>query len=81
MLRNTMDTPMIVKSSKTKENKTLVVQIPAFNEQDDLPQVLAQIPRSLPGISKIIIQVIDDGSTDDTAGVALNNGADYSSGM
>src|SRR5690606_11394402 len=55
----------------------LVVQIPAFNEADNLSAVLSEIPRQLPGIAEVIVLVIDDGSADNTARVALENGADY----
>ncbi len=55
----------------------LVVQIPAYNEAGHLPIVLSEIPRQIPGIDEVIVLVIDDGSSDDTARVALENGADY----
>ncbi len=67
----------MVKTNKLAEGKLLVVQVPAFNESRTLPEVLGQIPRSLPGIRRVVVQVIDDGSTDGTSGVALHNGADY----
>jgi len=54
----------------------LVIQIPCLNEAQTLPQVLAELPRHLPGIDQVQILVIDDGSTDDTRAVALANGAD-----
>ncbi|HKU43494.1 MAG TPA: glycosyltransferase family 2 protein [Polyangiales bacterium] len=53
----------------------LVIQIPCFNEAETLPRVLADIPASLPGIEHIETLVIDDGSSDDTAGVARAQGA------
>ncbi len=55
----------------------LVIQVPAYNEEESLPAVLNEIPRYIPGIEKIIVQVIDDGSLDNTSEVALMNGADY----
>ncbi len=55
----------------------LVVQIPCFNEQETLPSVLAEIPRSIPGIDTVEVLVIDDGSTDRTADVARECGADH----
>jgi len=57
--------------------KTAVIQIPCYNEAQTLGETLADLPGSLPGISKVIILVVDDGSTDDTAQVALRGGADY----
>jgi glycosyltransferase involved in cell wall biosynthesis len=54
----------------------LVIQIPAFNEADHLPETLAALPKSLPGIDDILVLVIDDGSTDGTASVASRLGAE-----
>lgn len=58
-------------------NMKLVIQIPAYNEAEHLPVVLAELPRQLPGIDEILVVVIDDGSDDGTAKVALEHGADY----
>lgn len=55
----------------------LAIQIPAYNEAEHLPEVLAELPRQLPGVEEIVIVVVDDGSTDGTARVALENGADF----
>ena len=46
--------------------RTLVIQVPCHNEEEILPRVLADLPTSVPGISRIITLVIDDGSTDRT---------------
>ena len=54
----------------------LVVQIPALNEAATLAGVIADIPRSIPGIDHIKVLVIDDGSSDATSEVARNCGAD-----
>lgn len=54
----------------------LVIQIPCYNEAETLPTVLADIPRVIPGIDSVEVLVIDDGSRDDTVGVALKHGAD-----
>lgn len=48
----------------------LVVIIPCFNEEKTLPLVLQAIPKKIPGIKKIEIIVIDDGSTDNTVKIA-----------
>ncbi len=64
-------------SNHKDAGKLLVVQIPALNECQTLPNVLKQIPRSLPGIGRVIIQVIDDGSTDGTPEIAIASGADF----
>jgi glycosyltransferase involved in cell wall biosynthesis len=50
-----------------------VVFIPAWNEEASLPGVLADAHEALPGADLL---VIDDGSTDGTAGVARAGGAD-----
>lgn len=55
----------------------LVIQIPCLNEEENLPQTLADLPRELPGIDSIEILVIDDGSTDRTVEVAKEHGADH----
>jgi len=44
-----------------------IVFIPALNEEDNLPAVLAELRAELPGVD---VLVVDDGSTDDTAVVA-----------
>ena len=54
--------------------KKLLVIIPAFNEEDKIGEVLNKIPRSIPGIGKIEILVINDGSTDATSTIANNMG-------
>ncbi len=53
----------------------LVIQIPCYNEEETLPAVLADLPKSLPGIDEIQVVVIDDGSTDQTANLANMLGA------
>lgn len=55
----------------------LIVQIPAWNEADHLPRVLADIPRQIAGVDEIGVLVIDDGSTDGTAEIARAFGADW----
>ncbi|MBN1441012.1 MAG: glycosyltransferase family 2 protein [Anaerolineales bacterium] len=54
----------------------LVIQIPAYNEEQTLPTVLRALPRRLPGIREIEVLVVDDGSTDRTVRAAEQAGAD-----
>lgn len=56
--------------------RRLAVVVPAWDEADQLPALLAGIPRRFPGISEVRILVVDDGSTDATAAVAASAGAD-----
>ena len=53
----------------------LVVMIPAYNEERNIGGVIHEIPRTIEGIAKVEVLVIDDGSTDDTVGVAKQAGA------
>jgi glycosyltransferase involved in cell wall biosynthesis len=55
----------------------LIIQIPCFNEAENLPATLAALPRRIPGIDEIEILVIDDGSHDGTATVARRWGVDH----
>lgn len=48
----------------------LIIQIPCKNEELTLPDVIAELPRQIEGIDTIEYQVINDGSTDNTALVA-----------
>jgi glycosyltransferase involved in cell wall biosynthesis len=57
--------------------KTIVVQIPCYNEAATLPVVLATIPRRVGRAARVRTLVVDDGSTDGTAAVARRAGADY----
>jgi len=53
----------------------LVVLMPAFNEEENIGNTIKSIPRKISGIETVEILVIDDGSTDRTAELALNAGA------
>jgi glycosyltransferase involved in cell wall biosynthesis len=55
----------------------LIIQIPCFNEEQTLPETLADLPREIPGIDTIEWLVIDDGSTDRTVEVARAGGVDH----
>jgi len=55
----------------------LIIQIPCFNEAATLPQTIADLPRTIPGIDVIEWLVIDDGSSDGTAEVARALGVQH----
>jgi glycosyltransferase involved in cell wall biosynthesis len=53
----------------------LAVTIPAQNEEKTIGQVIAGIPRNIPGITEVEVIVMNDGSTDRTAQIAERAGA------
>lgn len=55
----------------------LIIQIPCYNEVDSIGATLKQLPKKLPGFSKIEILIIDDGSQDQTVKQASKSGATY----
>ncbi|HEX7151848.1 MAG TPA: glycosyltransferase family 2 protein [Thermoanaerobaculia bacterium] len=55
----------------------LIVQIPAFNEEATIAQVLRDIPKKIDGITSIETLVIDDGSSDKTVEAARKAGANH----
>ena len=55
----------------------LIIQIPCFNERDQLPSTMDDLPRQVPGVDEIEVLIIDDGSTDGTSDVARRAGADH----
>lgn len=54
----------------------LVIQIPCLNEEKTLPEVIASVRAATAEFQDRLIVVIDDGSTDRTAEIALASGAD-----
>jgi glycosyltransferase involved in cell wall biosynthesis len=55
----------------------LIIQIPCFNEAEFIKQTLEDLPLQIPGIDQIETLVIDDGSQDNTSGIARQAGADH----
>jgi glycosyltransferase involved in cell wall biosynthesis len=63
------------RSSRFKNKTYLVVIIPCFNEEKTIGKVVSSIPASIPGIDKMDILVIDDGSSDKSVSEAKKYGA------
>jgi glycosyltransferase involved in cell wall biosynthesis len=55
----------------------VIVQIPCFNEEQTLPLVMHDMPKSIPGVDELETLVIDDGSTDRTVEVARELGVTH----
>lgn len=61
----------------------LIVNIPAFNEEEKIGETIKRIPAIFEKIDEVFVQVIDDGSSDETVRVATEAGAHfvYSNGV
>jgi glycosyltransferase involved in cell wall biosynthesis len=55
----------------------LIIQIPCFNEQDQLPETLTHLPREIEGFDSVEWLIIDDGSTDATIEAARAGGVEH----
>jgi glycosyltransferase involved in cell wall biosynthesis len=55
----------------------LIIQIPCFNEEGQLPETLSYLPREIEGIDEVEWLIIDDGSSDATIDVARAHGVDH----
>ncbi|MBN1436052.1 MAG: glycosyltransferase family 2 protein [Sedimentisphaerales bacterium] len=55
----------------------VIIQIPCYNEEETLPEVVADLPRSLPGVDVVEYLIIDDGSHDRTVEVARELGVHH----
>jgi glycosyltransferase involved in cell wall biosynthesis len=55
----------------------LIIQIPCFDEEDQLPATLRALPRQVPGFDAVEWLIVDDGSTDGTVEVARAHGVDH----
>jgi glycosyltransferase involved in cell wall biosynthesis len=55
----------------------LIIQIPCFNEESQLPLTLSRLPREIEGFDTVEWLVVDDGSTDRTIAVAREHGVDH----
>ncbi|MBV9335763.1 MAG: glycosyltransferase family 2 protein [Solirubrobacterales bacterium] len=55
----------------------LIIQIPCFNEEQQLAATLRYLPREVPGFDAVQWLIIDDGSSDRTVDVAREQGVDH----
>ncbi len=55
----------------------LIVQIPCLNEEATIGATIRDIPREIPGIDRVEVLIIDDGSTDRSVAAAREAGADH----
>lgn len=67
----------LFEGARTESMTKLIIQIPCLNEAEILPSTLAALPRQIPGIDVIEYLVIDDGSADDTSGIARRWGVHH----
>jgi len=54
----------------------LIVNMPGYNEEKHIAKTIQRVPRQIDGIDEVLVQVIDDGSTDRTVEEAKRGGAD-----
>ncbi len=55
----------------------LIIQIPCFNEEENLPCTINDLPKKIEGIDEIEYLIINDGSIDDTVRVARDLGVHH----
>lgn len=55
----------------------LIIQIPCYNEAETLSIALQALPREVEGFDTVEWLVIDDGCTDNTVQIAIENGVDH----
>lgn len=53
----------------------LLIALPCYNEAETIQKVVGNIPKTFEGIDRVQVLVVDDGSADDTARLALEMGA------
>ncbi|HCS49457.1 MAG TPA: glycosyl transferase [Candidatus Aminicenantes bacterium] len=55
----------------------LIIQIPCYNEEKNLPATFLDLPKTIEGIDRIETLIIDDGSEDRTVEIARRIGVDH----
>lgn len=68
--------PLQLHRAEPRDLVRLAVVIPALNEAATIADVVASIPRQIPGVGSVDVVVVDDGSTDGTGARALAAGAE-----
>jgi glycosyltransferase involved in cell wall biosynthesis len=68
--------PRLVERAPAPHGWRLAVLIPALNEQETIGLVISEIPRQIPGVDRVDVIVVDDGSEDLTAARAWAAGVD-----
>ena len=63
-------------SEHAERGRFLLVVIPCLNEENTVGRVVSAIPRTIDGIERVEVLVMDDGSTDETAARAREAGAE-----
>lgn len=73
LVRNVSQEGVEEKIEKEIKDREIMVLIPAFNEAQNLKELLKKIPGEIAG-KKVGVLVVDDGSTDETANVVRDAG-------
>ena len=68
---------MFAVDTKRMKDAKVVVLIPVYNEEKTIGAVIKEIPRKISGVAEVKVLVMDDHSSDNTAKVAEQVGADY----
>jgi len=55
----------------------VMVQIPCLDEETTIGDVIREVPRAIEGADRVEVLVIDDGSSDNSAAIAREAGADH----
>lgn len=55
----------------------LIIQVPCYNEEGTLSDVLKELPKKIEGIDEIETMIIDDGSSDKTIAIANKYNVDH----
>lgn len=55
----------------------VIIQVPCYNEEETLSVTLHDLPKLMPGVHRLDVQIIDDGCTDNTVAVARSCGVHH----